>query len=83
MLAGRVDKELGGSEDCLDILGLNYYPDNHSVLPMERCRWRNAARAPLQIPLAQCWQRYQRPDADCRKPALRVKRAPPGLREIE
>ncbi|MGD9424400.1 beta-glucosidase [Pantoea sp. NSTU24] len=61
MLAGRVDKELGGSEDCLDILGLNYYPDNHWFFPDQPMSLTDPEREPLHILLARCWQRYQRP----------------------
>lgn len=61
MLAGRVDKELGGSEDCLDILGLNYYPDNHWFFPDQPMSLEEPERVPLHILLAQCWQRFQRP----------------------
>ncbi|ADD76603.1 Hypothetical Protein PANA_1436 [Pantoea ananatis LMG 20103] len=61
MLAGRVDKELGGHKDFLDILGLNYYPDNHWFFPDRPMDRDDPVRAPLHILLAQYWQRYQRP----------------------
>lgn len=61
MLAGRLDKELGGSEACLDILGLNYYPDNHWFFPDLPMEANHPSRVPLHTLLAQCWQRYQRP----------------------
>lgn len=61
MLAGRLDKELGGSEDCLDIPGLNYYPDNHWFFPDRPMEAGHPSRVPLHTLLAQCWQRYQRP----------------------
>lgn len=61
MLAGRLDKELGGSEACLDILGLNYYPDNHWFFPDLPMEADHPSRVPLHMLLAQCWQRYQRP----------------------
>lgn len=61
MLAGRLDKELGGSEDCLDILGLNYYPDNHWFFPDLPMEADHPSRVPLHTLLAQCWQRFQRP----------------------
>ncbi len=61
MLAGRIDSELGDSEDCLDILGLNYYPDNHWFFPGEPMSATHPLRQPLHRLLAQCWQRYQRP----------------------
>lgn len=78
MLAGRVDKELGGREDYLDILGLNYYPDNHWFFPDRPMDRDDPVRAPLHILLAQYWQRYQRPmliaetgaEGDARSPWL-------------
>lgn len=61
MLAGHIDSELGGSEACLDILGLNYYPDNHWFFPGEAMPQAHPLRQPLHHLLAQYWQRYQRP----------------------
>ncbi|WP_405424597.1 beta-glucosidase [Pantoea stewartii] len=61
MLAGRLDKELGGREEYLDILGLNYYPDNHWYFPDQPMDRDDPVRAPLHLLLAQYWQRYQRP----------------------
>lgn len=33
MLAGRIEAELGGSDACLDIIGVNFYPKNQWVHP--------------------------------------------------
>ncbi len=60
-LAGRDAPELGGREDFLDILGLNYYPDNHWFFSGDTIPLDHPARQPLHHLLMQCWQRYQRP----------------------
>ena len=61
MLCGRQFPELGGSPEALDIIGLNYYPDNQwlsdgSPLTITQSAWR-----PLHLLLEEVWQRYQRP----------------------
>lgn len=61
MLVGRLAPELGGSEDCLDVLGVNFYPDNQwylggSTIPMGH----HAFRA-LSDMLVETHQRYGRP----------------------
>lgn len=83
MLAGRVDKELGGSEDCLDILGLNYYPDNHWFFPDQPMSLEDPERVPLHILLAQCWQRYQRPMLIAETGAEGEARAPGCRRSVK
>ena len=78
-IAGRDAPELGGREDFLDILGLNYYPDNHWFLSGETLPETHTAYQPLHQLLQQCWQRYQRPlllaetgaEGDARAPWLR------------
>ena len=78
-IAGRDAPELGGREDFLDILGLNYYPDNHWFLSGDTLSAQHAAYQPLHQLLLQCWQRYQRPlllaetgaEGDARAPWLR------------
>ena len=45
MLTGRMAPELGGRPDCLDILGVNYYPDNQwlthgATIPLVYCLYR-------------------------------------------
>ena len=45
MIAGRFEPELGGEERLLDVIGINYYPNNqweHSgaTLQMDDTRWR-------------------------------------------
>lgn len=61
MIAGRIVPELGGSEAHLDIIGVNYYPDNQFVrggatLPMGHMLYR-----PFRTLLAEVGARYGRP----------------------
>lgn len=61
MLTGRIEPELGGSADILDIVGLNFYPDNQWVMgggaiPMGHCDYR-----PFREMLGDVWRRYGRP----------------------
>jgi hypothetical protein len=61
MIAGRIEPELGGSEAHLDIIGVNYYPDNQLIrggptLPMGHPLYR-----PLRTLLRDVAARYDRP----------------------
>ena len=61
LLTGRLEPELGGSPDLLDIVGLNYYPDNQwylggSTIPMGHYAYR-----PLSEMLDEAQRRYGRP----------------------
>ncbi len=66
MLCGRICPELGGSPDCLDILGFNFYYDNQWEFGTNHClnwndlvldsRWR-----PLDDLLREAHLRYDRP----------------------
>ena len=66
MLTGRICPELGGSEDCLDILGLNFYYNNqytccdYEILPWlndrDDPRWRS-----LEDLVGESYTRYNRP----------------------
>jgi hypothetical protein len=66
MIAGRTAPELGGSETCLDIVGVNFYAANEWEVPGGRKlhwdagsndpRWR-----PLHLLLAEVQERYKRP----------------------
>ncbi|MBV9748477.1 MAG: beta-glucosidase, partial [Acetobacteraceae bacterium] len=61
MVAGRLHPELGGSEAHLDIVGVNYYPDNQLVrggvtVPLGHFLYR-----PLRRLLAEVHARYGRP----------------------
>lgn len=61
MIAGRLAPELGGSEAHLDVVGVNYYPENQlirggSTLPLGHFLYR-----PLRHLLAEVHARYGRP----------------------
>ena len=66
LLSGRLSPELGGGPQYLDVLGLNYYPDNQwrhhpdhgqrRVLPPGHAAYR-----PLRTLLAEMHVRYDRP----------------------
>ncbi|CAN5306254.1 beta-glucosidase [soil metagenome] len=61
MIAGRMDAELGGSPDLLDIVGCNFYPHNQwrqhgATLPLGHHDYR-----PLSDMLHETWARYGRP----------------------
>ncbi|MDB5557104.1 beta-glucosidase [Enterovirga sp.] len=61
VLVGRSEPELGGGPDCLDVVGLNFYPDNQwyhggGTIPMGHHAFR-----PLHEMLLEVWQRYRRP----------------------
>lgn len=66
MLAGHRDPELGGGPDRLDVIGVNFYPQNQWELPDGMNLERNGPRAdgrwkPLRHMLLEVWQRYGRP----------------------
>ena len=61
ILSGAKEPELGGAPEYLDIIGLNYYPDNQwyhggSTIPMGHHAYR-----PLHKLLAEAHLRYRRP----------------------
>lgn len=61
MLMGRVEPELGGREDLVDVIGLNFYPHNQwyfngPTVPMGHHEYR-----PLADMLAEVYQRYEKP----------------------
>ena len=61
MVAGRLHPELGGTETCLDAVGVNYYSDNQflassGTLPLGHHLYR-----PLRDLLAAVQSRYDRP----------------------
>jgi beta-glucosidase/6-phospho-beta-glucosidase/beta-galactosidase len=61
ILCGAKEPELGGAPDYLDIIGLNYYPDNQwyhggSTIPMGHHAYR-----PLHTLLEEAHRRYRRP----------------------
>src|SRR5215211_4836035 len=61
LLTGRLEPELGGSPDLLDLVGVNFYPDNQwyfggSTIPLGHHAYR-----PLHEMLAEAERRYDRP----------------------
>jgi beta-glucosidase/6-phospho-beta-glucosidase/beta-galactosidase len=61
MLIGRMSPELGGSPEYLDIVGVNFYPDNQwylhgSTIPLGHHSYR-----PLADMLREVYERYERP----------------------
>ncbi|GLR09733.1 beta-glucosidase [Mixta theicola] len=61
MLCGTQCPELGGSPEALDIIGLNYYPDNQRFNDGSPLNATHSAWRPLHLLLQEVWQRYQRP----------------------
>lgn len=67
MLAGRHRPELGGSEKYLDIIGVNYYPNNQwlcgetSFHPERWLEVSDPQYRPLSNLLLEVYQRYRRP----------------------
>jgi beta-glucosidase/6-phospho-beta-glucosidase/beta-galactosidase len=61
MLAGRHWPGLGGREDYLDILGVNFYPDNQWFFGGPRIYRGEPGYRPLAGLLAEVQRRYQRP----------------------
>lgn len=60
MLSGRLAPELGGRDDCLDLIGVNYYPDNQWYLRGGTIPFGHHAYRPLSELLGEVWQRYGR-----------------------
>jgi hypothetical protein len=61
MLAGRLWPQLGGDERYLDVVGVNYYPQNQWLHDGPRV-WRDDPRyRPFRSILTEIWERYGRP----------------------
>jgi hypothetical protein len=79
MLSGRVWPRLGGHPKYLDILGVNFYPDNQFMPDGTTVHRGDARYRPLSHLLAEVGQRYGRPliisetgsEGDARVPWLR------------
>jgi len=79
MLSGRLHPELGGDSTLLDVVGVNYYPDNQWYLSGDLLTPEQGEYRPLASLLREIWQRYQRPlliaetgaEGDQRAPWLR------------
>lgn len=61
MLAGKQHPELGGSPDCLDVMGVNYYSYNQWFLRGDTIRRGDPLYRPFRDILIETYQRYQRP----------------------
>jgi hypothetical protein len=61
MLSGRVWPTLGGHARYLDILGLNFYPDNQFMLDGTVVRLGDEAYRPFSSLAEDVWSRYHRP----------------------
>jgi hypothetical protein len=61
MLSGRVWPRLGGHPKYLDIVGVNYYPDNQFTLDGTTVAVGDARYVPLSRLLMETYSRYRRP----------------------
>jgi hypothetical protein len=61
MLVGNLSAELGGSPECLDVVGVNFYPHNQWYLGGNTIPMGHYAYRPLRDMLAEVYSRYARP----------------------
>ena len=61
MVCGRMEPELGGGPHLLDIVGVNYYPNNQWVLGGSAVAFGHHAFRPFADILDDVYQRYRRP----------------------
>jgi hypothetical protein len=61
MLSGRVWHRLGGHPKYLDIVGVNFYPDNQFTPDGETIQRGDPRYRPFSSLLLESWQHYQRP----------------------
>jgi beta-glucosidase/6-phospho-beta-glucosidase/beta-galactosidase len=61
MLAGMMDPDAGGEPECLDIIGLNYYPANQWYYGGCTIGLGHHAYRPLSDLIVEAYQRYGRP----------------------
>lgn len=79
MLAGSIWPQLGGDPRYLDILGINYYPDNQWIMDGRKIPEGDPLYRPFREILGEVWQRFGRPmliaetgaEGDARAPWLR------------
>ncbi len=79
MLCGRVWPSLGGDPGYLDVIGVNFYPDNQFTPEGETVHLGDPRYRPLSRMLLDVWERYRRPmivsetgaEGDARAPWLR------------
>jgi hypothetical protein len=61
MLTGRVWPALGGRPDYLDIIGVNFYPNNQFTPDGETIELGDPRFTPFSEMLLEVWRRYERP----------------------
>jgi len=61
MLAGQLWPQLGGDARYLDLLGINYYPNNQWILDGDRIPQDHPLYRPFRDILLEVWQRFGRP----------------------
>ena len=61
MISGRSHAELGGTEDCLDVIGVNYYDRNQWWNYGKTIRRHEREYRPFREILAEVYARYRRP----------------------
>lgn len=61
MIVGRLWPQLGGDERYLDVLGVNYYPNNQWVLDGPGLQRDDPRYRPFRDLLRETWERYGRP----------------------
>ena len=61
MIAGRRDQDLGGSPDCLDLVGVNFYSNNQWFHHGDTIRRGPPPYRPFGQILGEVWRRYGRP----------------------
>lgn len=61
MLAGHIWPTLGGNPSYLDIIGVNFYPDNQFMIDGSTVPRGDARYKPFSKILREVWERYQRP----------------------
>jgi len=61
MLAGRIWPQVGGHPKYLDIIGVNYYPNNQWIHEGSMLDYHHSLYRPFRQILLEVWERYQRP----------------------
>ncbi|HEY3570379.1 MAG TPA: beta-glucosidase [Thermoanaerobaculia bacterium] len=61
LITGRLWPQLGGDERYLDVVGLNYYPNNQWILDGPAVEWGTPLYRPFREILREAWERYGRP----------------------
>jgi hypothetical protein len=61
MITGRLWPQLGGDERYLDVVGLNYYPNNQWILGGPTIERGGPLYRPFREALREAWERYGRP----------------------